>query len=288
MRSSRRLALAVSSAVALGVTGSVLADVRVEPREVEVGGIAIVHTDAPPLRGTVAGRPLRFFAAPGGGSTAIVGIDLDQGPGSLPIAVEMRGGATESAAVGVRGKHFPEERLTVPKTYVEPDPATLRRIAREQKRLAALWTKIEPSRLWDGEFVAPTNGPAGSPFGLRRFFNGEPRSPHAGIDFRAPEGAPVHASNRGRVVLADDLFFTGNTIVLDHGLGLFTMYVHLSRLGVRPGVLVDKGDEIGKVGMTGRATGPHLHFAVRVGEARVDPAALLGCDLAGGSRGVVE
>ena len=98
---------------------------------------------------------------------------------------------------------------------------------------------------------------------------------HAGIDFRAPQGAPVHASNRGRVMLARDLFFTGNTVVIDHGFGLFTLYVHLSKLAVRRGAMVDKGQQIGQVGMTGRATGPHLHFAARVADARIDPEALL-------------
>ncbi|MGH7819773.1 MAG: M23 family metallopeptidase, partial [Candidatus Binatia bacterium] len=127
-----------------------------------------------------------------------------------------------------------------------------------------------------GPFVMPAEGPAGSPFGLRRFFNGEPRSPHAGIDIKAPSGAPVHAANRGRVALADELFFTGKTVVLDHGLGLFTLYVHLSEIAVEPEAIVEKGARVGRVGATGRATGPHLHFAARIGEARVDPEALLG------------
>src|SRR5205085_11658461 len=175
----------------------------------------------------------------------------------------------------VEGREFPEERLTVPKTFTEPDPATLARISREQRLLAALWARSSANRQWREAFIRPTEGPAGSPFGLRRFFNGEPRSPHAGIDFRAPEGSPVHASNRGHVVLARELFFTGNTVVIDHGCGLFTLYVHLSKLSVRRGALVERGQEIGAVGMTGRATGPHLHFAARIGEARIDPQAIL-------------
>lgn len=284
MRRSARRALGLAAGWIAGIAGTAAAGIRVAPTAIDVGGLAIVRTDAPAAHGTIAGAPLRFFPVEGG-SAAIIGIDLDRAPGTLPIRVELRGGGAEWAELEVRARQFPEERLTVPKTYVEPDPATLRRIAREQKRLAALWTRIGAAPLWNGAFAAPTEGPAGSPFGLRRFFNGEPRSPHAGIDFKAPEGAPVHAANRGRVVLAENLFFTGNTVVVDHGLGVFTVYVHLSRLGVRPGALVDKGQEIGKVGMTGRATGPHLHFAVRVGEARIDPAALLGIDPSAGSRG---
>jgi murein DD-endopeptidase MepM/ murein hydrolase activator NlpD len=121
----------------------------------------------------------------------------------------------------------------------------------------------------------PAEGPAGSPFGLRRFFNGEPRSPHAGIDIKAPKGAPVVASNRGRVALTDELFFTGKTVVLDHGLGLFTLYVHLSEIEAKAGTMVDRGARIGKVGATGRVTGPHLHWGMRLGGQRVDPLALL-------------
>ena len=248
--------------------------VAVEPPAVPVGGLAVIRTDAPAANGTFDGKRLRFFEA-AGGSAALIGIDLDQPSGRYPIEVRCRDGMRVRAELEVLDKAFPEERLTVPQGYVEPDAATLRRIGGEQRLLAALWKESAPDRYWRGEFVPPCEGTAGSPFGLRRFFNGEPRSPHAGIDFRAPQGAPVHASNRGRVMLARDLFFTGNTVVIDHGFGLFTLYVHLSKLAVRRGAMVDKGQQIGQVGMTGRATGPHLHFAARVADARIDPEALL-------------
>jgi murein DD-endopeptidase MepM/ murein hydrolase activator NlpD len=252
--------------------------VMVEPPAVPVGGLAVIRTDAPASNGTFDGKRLLFFEA-AGGSAALVGIDLDQRSGRYPIEVRCRDGMRLRAELEVLEKAFPEERLTVPKGYVEPDAATLRRIGNEQRLLAALWNHSARDRYWRGEFVPPCEGTAGSPFGLRRFFNGEPRSPHAGIDFRAPQGAPVHASNRGRVVLARDLFFTGNTVVIDHGFGVFTLYVHLSKLAVRRGAMVDKGQQIGQVGMTGRATGPHLHFAARVADARIDPEALLKRDL---------
>ena len=251
---------------------------RVEPASVAVGGLAVVRTETSPAGGTFDGQRLRFFAADGE-SVALIGIDLGHPPGRYPIEVEGRDGSRLRATIEVVPRQFPEERLTVPRSYVEPDRAALARIERERRLLAALWDKTAAEPYWHGPFLPPADGPAGSAFGLRRFFNGEPRSPHAGIDFRAPQGAPVHASNRGRVVLAQDLFFTGNTLVVDHGCGLFTVYVHLSDLGVRRGAWVERGQEIGKVGMTGRATGPHLHFAVRVGDARIDPAALLSRDL---------
>jgi Peptidase family M23 len=249
--------------------------VTVEPHAVSVGGVAIVRTDVRAATGTFAGERLRFFGTERGGSMALVGIDLDRRSGRYAIEIAAPHGVPLHADLDVEPRTFPEERLTVPKVFTEPDPATLERIAREQRLLAALWVKSSSRRYWRAAFVRPSEGPAGSPFGLRRFFNGEPRSPHAGIDFRAPEGSPVRASNRGSVVLARELFFTGNTVVIDHGCGLFTLYVHLSKLAVRRGEVVERGQQIGAVGMTGRATGPHLHFAARIGEARIDPQAIL-------------
>jgi murein DD-endopeptidase MepM/ murein hydrolase activator NlpD len=254
----------------------------VEPPVVPVGGLARVAVDGAEPSGTFDGTPLAFFRS-GAEWIALVGIDLDRKPGRYPIHVTSGGSASHRDLV-VRERRFPVERLTVPRKYTELDAATLRRARREQQLLDSLWARLDGERLWRGEFVMPADGPAGSPFGLRRFFNGEPRSPHAGVDFRAPAGAAVLAANRGRVTLAKSLFFTGNTIVLDHGLGLFTIYVHLSKMSVAEGAMVDKAAEIGKVGATGRATGPHLHFAVRVGEARVDPMALLGRPIDGADR----
>jgi len=274
---SRAIGRTLTAALLLGATaGPGLAySVTVEPRIVPVGGVALVRTDMRRASGTFAGERLKFFPVAGGRSVALVGIDLDRRSGRYPIEVDNRRGRPLRTDLEVEGREFPEERLTVPKTFTEPDPATLARISREQRLLATLWGRSSAERYWRDPFVPPTEGPAGSPFGLRRFFNGEPRSPHAGIDFRAPEGSPVRASNRGYVVLARELFFTGNTVVIDHGCGLFTLYVHLSKLSVRRGALVERGEDIGAVGMTGRATGPHLHFAARIGEARIDPKAIL-------------
>jgi murein DD-endopeptidase MepM/ murein hydrolase activator NlpD len=272
-----RLAAAAGLTIVLVFAPAGAQSLRVEPASVTVGGLAVVRTDAALSSGTFDGLALRFFTVRGV-SLALVGVDLDRAPGRYPIEIEARDRTRLRAELEVVPRQFPEERLTVPKAYVEPDRATLARIQREQRLLAGLWSKTAAEPYWRGTFLPPADGSPGSAFGLRRFFNGEPRSPHAGIDFRAPEGAPVRASNRGRVVLARDLFFTGNTVVIDHGCGLFTLYVHLSELGVHRGESVDRGQEIGKVGRTGRATGPHLHFAVRLGDARIDPAALLSRD----------
>jgi murein DD-endopeptidase MepM/ murein hydrolase activator NlpD len=149
------------------------------------------------------------------------------------------------------------------------------RVVREAAELQELWRHSSTDRLWRGPFVAPVPNTVGSRFGSRSIFNGEVRSPHSGADFASPTGTPIAAPNAGRVVLARNLYFSGNTVILDHGLGLFSLLAHLSVIAVHEGDSVATGQEIGKVGATGRVTGPHLHWAVRVGGARVDPLAVL-------------
>ncbi|HJT17882.1 MAG TPA: M23 family metallopeptidase, partial [Thermoanaerobaculia bacterium] len=125
-------------------------------------------------------------------------------------------------------------------------------------------------------FIDPIAGVKGTNFGVRRIFNGEPRAPHSGADLHAAAGTPVHATNRGRVVLAKNLFFTGNTVLLDHGFGIYSLYAHLSRIDVHAGETVNRGEVVGLVGATGRVTAPHLHWGMRVQGARVDPFSLVG------------
>jgi murein DD-endopeptidase MepM/ murein hydrolase activator NlpD len=141
--------------------------------------------------------------------------------------------------------------------------------------LDQLWKASAPSRLWDGGWVRPVPDPANSAFGKRSVFNGQPRSPHSGADFMSAAGTPVTAPNAGRIVLAGARYFAGDTVVIDHGLGVFSLFAHLSAIDVRVGDTVKGGDVIGRVGATGRVTGPHLHWAVRVNGARVDPLSLL-------------
>jgi len=166
---------------------------------------------------------------------------------------------------------FPEEHLQVPPRFVDLSPRDRARAAREAARLAARFRSVTGERLWRGPFLVPLEGvQPSSSFGRRRILNGRPRSPHSGVDLGAPAGTAVHAMQRGRVVLDEDLFFSGRTVVLDHGLGLFSLYGHLSESRVAPGRVVDAGEVIGLVGATGRVTAPHLHWAVRIGDARVD------------------
>jgi biotin carboxyl carrier protein len=208
----------------------------------------------------------------------LVGIDLTAAPGRHPVSIEISDGSgvdQTSFVLDVKPRVFPTRKLTVDAAFVNPPPDAQARIEQETRQLERIWSASAPTRLWDGPFRAPVPDPANSAFGTRSILNGQPRSPHGGADFSSPSGRPIRAPNAGTVVLADAHYYTGNTVILDHGLGLFSLFAHLSAIDVQAGDAVRAGDEIGKVGATGRVTGPHLHWTVRVNGARVDPLSLL-------------
>ncbi len=220
------------------------------------------------------------FAHVQGKWETIVGIDLDAKPGEHPaeVAVTFGDGRMEKRPVTIRVEivKFPTTTLRVEDKYVELSPANQRRAAREAKELDAIYDKWTPEILWAQAFRSPIPGQTrGSNFGHRRVFNGQPRAPHAGADLKASTGTPIHAANRGRVVLAKNLFFTGNTVILDHGLGIYTIYAHLSRIDVKVSGIAEEERIIGLAGATGRVTGPHLHWSARIQGSRVDPFGLL-------------
>jgi len=163
----------------------------------------------------------------------------------------------------------------VNEAFVTPPASEQERIAREAALLAGVWRAPAAERLWTGAFVRPVPQEANSAFGTRSIFNGKPRNAHGGADFLSPAGTPIEAPNGGRIAVARLLYFSGNTVVIDHGLGLFSMLAHLSTIDVHEGDRVTTGQQVGRVGATGRVTGPHLHWAVRAGDARVDPLSLL-------------
>ncbi len=202
-------------------------------------------------------------------------VDLSTRPGRLDVG-RWRAGAREAAAIRVLESPYPVQRITIEDSgRVDLSPESLARVERERRRVGSLWATDGPA-LFSLPLGAPLDPlPAAGGFGNRRFFNDQPRSPHTGADFSAPPGTPVLASGAGRVVLADDLFFSGESVFIDHGAGLVTMYFHLSERRVEEGAEVGRGQIIGRVGATGRASGPHLHFGVRWRGARVDPALLL-------------
>jgi murein DD-endopeptidase MepM/ murein hydrolase activator NlpD len=235
--------------------------------------------DGATLEGSVAGRPVTFYRD-AGGYAALVGFDMALAAGRQAWRIDIRepGRAARSVTgtVQLGGREFPVQRLTLPTPMVDLDPETERRAVAEGQTLAALYRTITPERLWRGPFVRPvaTSEP-GTGFGSRRIINGQPRAPHGGTDYSAARGTAVVSVNDGRVALVADYFFPGRLVVVDHGLGLYTLYFHLDETRVQIGERVTRGQPLGTVGSTGRATGPHLHFGVQVGAARIDPERLL-------------
>ena len=263
------------------------ATVAWHPSKPRVGDVAWILvqdvTDTGLVEGSVDGKPLTFFPY-AGGYAALFGIDLDTKPGNhvWRVGVVEPGREPRSAQgiVRILRRDFHVERLTVPNTMVDLDPETERRAVAEGKQLATLYRTITPERIWRGKFTAPVGTTkAGTGFGARRIINGQPRSPHSGNDYSAPKGTPVIAVNAGKVALVGEFFFPGRLVILDHGIGLYTAYFHLDTIAVAEGERVERGQTLGTVGATGRATGPHLHFGAQVAGARIDPTTLLGLSL---------
>jgi murein DD-endopeptidase MepM/ murein hydrolase activator NlpD len=211
---------------------------------------------------------------------ALLGVDLEKVAGKYEFTVvgQLQAGERLScrAAVEVKEGHFATENLTVKKQFVEPNPEQEARAEAETKRLREIYDRVTPDRLWDGPFRVPLDGDfKGSNFGKRRVLNGRPGSPHSGVDFPASTGTPVHAAQKGRVVLAEELYFSGNTVIVDHGLGIYTFYCHFSEIDSKVGDEVVAGTVLGKVGATGRVTGPHLHWGLQVEHTRVNALEIL-------------
>ena len=205
---------------------------------------------------------------------AVIGIDLKTDPGTYPLTLTVDGRPLTRVVV-ISKKKYPVQKLTLPEDMVVLSPENEARTEREQRRMAAIWP-IDSLRVWSGRFIDPLPGKAlGTPFGVRRIINNIPKNPHSGVDITADEGEPVRAPNDGVVILVDDQFYSGNSVVLDHGQGIYTMFFHLSMFKVKYGQAVRKGDVIAFVGSTGRATGAHLHWGARVQGAKVDPLALI-------------
>jgi murein DD-endopeptidase MepM/ murein hydrolase activator NlpD len=247
------------------------------------GEVARILVQGVPAGATVAGswqeKPLGFFPLANGEWRALLGIDLRLSPGTYPLEVRLQPkGETPvlwKEPVQVVAKDYGVEHLQLPERMVTLDAKTLKRVKDEEARFNAVWERRSPECYWREPFLRPLPGALLSTFGRSRVINGEQRSPHTGLDLRAVLGEPVLASNSGRVALVGDFFFHGRAVVIDHGFGLYTMYFHLSEVKVKNGERVERGTVIGLAGATGRASGPHLHWGVRLAGARVDPLALL-------------
>ncbi|WP_272881419.1 M23 family metallopeptidase [Fundidesulfovibrio soli] len=226
----------------------------------------------------------------GGASRAqvLLGAGLGQVPGEHMLAVSSDGGRDQvTCTVRVTPGVFPEQRLNLPPKMVTPSKEDQARIKREQELVAQAVAVASPLRLWNLPLLRPVPGEVTSAFGLRRILNGQPRSSHSGLDLDGFKGEPVLAAGQGRVALVGDFYYNGKSAFLDHGNGVFSMYFHLSAIGVTEGQRVERGQEIGRVGSTGRSTGPHLHFGLKILGQNVDPTSLFeaGVPLAGGSKG---
>jgi murein DD-endopeptidase MepM/ murein hydrolase activator NlpD len=253
-------------------------------RSLQPGEVVAITVDSPhPLhdvRVAAFGRSFSCFeTADPLKWSSLIGIDLDTTPGRYVVAVTARDAdgkaVTVEYPITIAPKTFATRTLTVDPQFVTPPREALARIEQESKKVRAILDVVSPERYWIGPFVLPVPGRTISEFGKRSVYNGQPRSPHAGTDFAGATGTPVKAPNAGRVVLAANLYYSGNTIILDHGCGLFSYFGHLSVLSVHEGDAVATGDVVGKVGATGLVTGPHLHWSVRLAGTRVDPLSLI-------------
>ncbi|MBM4439925.1 MAG: M23 family metallopeptidase [Candidatus Rokubacteria bacterium] len=289
---SGRFVLAVVLLRCLAVAPAAASEVRItwQPARPNAGDVALLRVQGVPggvpVEGDLDGHPLSMYPT-ADGYAALVGIDMDTPDGPREWRV-MIGGPTPRATSGrlhVVARSYKVQHLTVARHMAELDPETERRAVNEIERLRTLYRMTSGERLWQGAWQRPVPGDApGTGFGARRVINGLPRAPHSGIDFGAAVGTPVAAANRGRVALVGEFFFPGRLVILDHGLGLYTLYFHLDTIAVTEGQLVGRGQTLGTVGMTGRVTGPHLHFGAQLGAARIDPAVLLGLEDAAPAR----
>ena len=253
--------------------------VSYSPSTLGPGDVAIVEVSGlrgdSKISGTVLAQDLSFHYDEHRQTwRALVGVDLDTKPGAYRLDIRHDAQTGHTQTVQVAPKQFLVRRLRVPAEFVEPPPQALEQIARDSAALAAAYARVSPKK-WNGSFVLPVDGKPTSNFGTRSYYNGEPRAPHAGVDFMGAPGTPVRAANHGEVIVASPMYFTGNTIVIDYGERLVSVFAHLSELRAKTGDTVEPNTIVGLVGSTGRVTGPHLHWSVRLNGKRVDPLSLV-------------
>lgn len=281
------VSLAACIAPLLALSPRKVERVSLTPAIVQAGSPELIRLDATADTRQVSGEwmehTLQFFRGRNNAWFALAGVDVEQaaGPSQLTIHVSLASGATYDIArtVSILPGHYRTATLNVAPRFTQPDPAQLKQIEDEIQLKKRVFATSADRPLWAGSFRAPVRATPTASFGTRRVFNGELASVHKGMDFRARTGTPVRAANSGVVVLARKLYFEGNCVAIDHGLGLFTIDMHLSRIDVREGELVQTGQLLGLSGATGRVTGPHLHWAVRWQNAYLDPAKLLRLNL---------
>jgi murein DD-endopeptidase MepM/ murein hydrolase activator NlpD len=281
------LLLFAATLVAAAAESSARSAISWQPQILVNGSVCLftvrLKGPAQKVAGKWIGHDLTFSAGSADTWYSLAGVALETKPGTYDLALEsvMPDGRIlhQVQPVTVRSAKYKTSRLTVPQKYVTPDPETLKRIEAEKEIKKVAFDHLIPAPEWSGNFFAPVPSEVSETFGTSRTFNGTQASVHRGTDFRAPSGTAVHASNAGEVVLARELYYEGNCVVIDHGLGFMTMYMHLSKFEVKEGDKVEKGQTIALSGGTGKVTGPHLHMSIRWNGEYLDPMKLLALKL---------
>jgi hypothetical protein len=260
--------------------------ITVTPAFVEAGSPELIRVTAlagAKIEGQWQGHALQFFPGHNGLAWyALAGVDVEApaGPSTLKISIRLHNNLRElTSSITIHPAHYRTTSITVEPKFVEPGPEEQKQIEADRKTKEKAFAESANQPLWSGSFLAPVKAQPTDSFGTRRTFNGKLASIHKGTDFRAHMGTPVHAGNSGTVILAQPLYYEGNCVMIDHGLGLISISMHLSRIEVKPGQHVEKGQLLGLSGATGRVTGPHLHWAIRWQGAMLDPAKLLRMNL---------
>lgn len=259
-------------------TGGTDPRISIEPVVVAQGDPFTVHVmSSKEPTGAFDGKVLGFASCGTGCYQAIAIAPLDIPQGDYKVKVNV-GKGVETADVGVLNGDFRSQSLTLPPDKVNLSPEDEARTDREAAMLRAMWAE-RSDPVWEGPFIMPLKGGFSTEFGVRRTINNSRLSIHSGVDIRGAEGTPIRAANTGTVVVAEDLFYGGNTLVLDHGQGVYTVYMHMKEFRASLNELVSKGEAIGLVGSTGRSTGPHLHYTVKVYGQNANPTAMAGLPL---------
>jgi lysostaphin len=250
-------------------------NVQVSPQKIKPGDPFLVKVFSNPAKpeAKVNGKMLFFSECGKGCFQALGALDVNSTPGTYSIEVDVKG-KRKSLAIDVLETEFPVQRLSLPEGKVFLSPEDQKRAEREAAVFRAIWKNITPERHWNGSFIMPLDNDFSTGFGVRRIMNKKKTSVHRGLDIRGNKGDKILAANTGRVVFVGDTFYGGNSVVIDHGLGVYTVYMHLSKVNVRDKDYIEKGSVVGHVGMTGRATGPHLHYGIKINAVTTNPVSV--------------
>jgi murein DD-endopeptidase MepM/ murein hydrolase activator NlpD len=270
-----RITFFLFMAVSASTEGADVALPRLPSSLLVPGGVAIVPTAGNAVRAEYRGERA-LLARVEGQQYAVIGIPLSAKPGLQTFTLSDESGKAETLGFSIADKAYTEQRLTIKnQRQVNPNQEDMVRIQDESAEMKQAFQSWDEELVPTFSMIPPVDGIRSSSFGHKRFFNGEPRAPHSGMDIAADEGTPIVAPASGRIVATGNYFFNGNTIILDHGHGLISLYCHMNTIDVEVGQYVIAGEQIGKVGQTGRVTGPHLHWSVNLNNTRIDPAFFL-------------